>query len=521
MTTRIPIHVLPLAAALSLLCSAPAAASTFVYEGRLDDAGRPATGRYDLSLTAFPAEKQGSTLAAPMVFEDVDVRDGRFRLEFDLAAPGVDNAWLELGVRDGAAAGAFAGIPGRTKAIAAPLIGACWSSTGDSGVNPATNFIGTTDDQPLVVRSNNTEAARFGQRAIGLFGPPVAGTELTIRSNDPVNQFANVFLERNSSGAEREGVLISVGSGATGSNNQSLFLDQYNAINQEQKRRLIIDGNGLMTLPGPGLAFGSTTRQMINLWGPSEYGIGVQSSTQYTRTAAGGQFAWFAGGAHNDAALNPGTGGARTMSLNADGQLELVNGSATVSPRIRLSFGTTGLLANRFWDIAAARNSVSPGGPVIPAGSLIFSDDTGIKAAFDVNGLARNDSGTWTSWSDARLKTNVHDIASPLDTLLKMRGHWFEYKDPKAVMAQPGPRLGLIAQEVREAVPQWVSAGPDGMLSVTPTGFEALAIEAMRELRDETTVIDATQADDIKALRAENAELRARLARIEARLARE
>jgi hypothetical protein len=203
------------------------------------------------------------------------------------------------------------------------------------------------------------------------------------------------------------------------------------------------------------------------------------------------------------------------MSLGPQGQLELVNGSNTVSPRVRLSFGTTGSLANRFWDITAARNQINPCGPVIPAGSLLFSDDVGIKAAFDINGLARNASGTWTSWSDERLKTNIQDIATPLDTLLSMRGHWFEYKDPKAVMAQPGPRMGLIAQEVQAAVPQWVSEGPDGMLSVTPTGFEALAIEALRELRDEGVAIDAVQADDIKALRAENTALRDRAASLE------
>ncbi|MCF8463666.1 MAG: collagen-like protein [Flavobacteriales bacterium] len=35
-----------------------------------------------------------------------------------------------------------------------------WLTTGNSGTNPATNFIGTTDGQPLVVRTNNTEKMR-------------------------------------------------------------------------------------------------------------------------------------------------------------------------------------------------------------------------------------------------------------------------------------------------------------------------------------------------------------------------
>jgi len=39
--------------------------------------------------------------------------------------------------------------------------GTAWSLTGNSGTNPATNFLGTTDAQPLVVRVNNQETFRF------------------------------------------------------------------------------------------------------------------------------------------------------------------------------------------------------------------------------------------------------------------------------------------------------------------------------------------------------------------------
>lgn len=35
-----------------------------------------------------------------------------------------------------------------------------WLTTGNSGTNPTNNFVGTTDNQPLVVRTNNTEKMR-------------------------------------------------------------------------------------------------------------------------------------------------------------------------------------------------------------------------------------------------------------------------------------------------------------------------------------------------------------------------
>jgi hypothetical protein len=36
-----------------------------------------------------------------------------------------------------------------------------WNTTGNTGINPATNFIGTTDNQPLVMRTNNAEHLRI------------------------------------------------------------------------------------------------------------------------------------------------------------------------------------------------------------------------------------------------------------------------------------------------------------------------------------------------------------------------
>jgi hypothetical protein len=39
---------------------------------------------------------------------------------------------------------------------AALVTGSAWALTGNSGTNPAVNFLGTTDAQPLVIRTTNT-----------------------------------------------------------------------------------------------------------------------------------------------------------------------------------------------------------------------------------------------------------------------------------------------------------------------------------------------------------------------------
>jgi len=49
-----------------------------------------------------------------------------------------------------------------------------WSLTGNAGTNPATNFIGTTDAQPFLVRTNNTEKLRItadGNIGVGVAAP--------------------------------------------------------------------------------------------------------------------------------------------------------------------------------------------------------------------------------------------------------------------------------------------------------------------------------------------------------------
>lgn len=142
------------------LASPGALAASFVYEGRLDDLGQPANGRYDLKLTAFAHEHAGALLAEPITFHGVEVQDGRFRLDLDLPLQGADEVWLEVAVREVGSPG-FSGLPGRSQAKLGGTIGTCWSTTGDAGSNALVNFLGTTDNVPLVIRTNNMASLRI------------------------------------------------------------------------------------------------------------------------------------------------------------------------------------------------------------------------------------------------------------------------------------------------------------------------------------------------------------------------
>lgn len=121
--------------------------------------------------------------------------------------------------------------------------------------------------------------------------------------------------------------------------------------------------------------------------------------------------------------------------------------------------------------------------------------------------------GSWTNSSDRRLKKNIEDLDGALQRVLALRGVTFEYKDPESINELPGERMGMIAQEVEAVFPEWVEVNGRGHKTVTFRGFEALAVEALRELRDEK---DAQLAERD----AEIARLTARLARVEVLLDR-
>jgi hypothetical protein len=56
-----------------------------------------------------------------------------------------------------------------------------WDLTGNSGTNPATDFLGTTDNQPLVIRTNGAEALRIhGSGSVGIGTTnPIAGLHVS------------------------------------------------------------------------------------------------------------------------------------------------------------------------------------------------------------------------------------------------------------------------------------------------------------------------------------------------------
>ena len=96
--------------------------------------------------------------------------------------------------------------------------------------------------------------------------------------------------------------------------------------------------------------------------------------------------------------------------------------------------------------------------------------------------------GPWQDSSSRRLKRNIRQITGALGLLLAQRGTVYEWDEPHRAQILPGPRYGFIQEEC--TIPQWLSVSPSGETLFAATGFEAMAIEAMRELHQRLATLE-------------------------------
>jgi len=102
-------------------------------------------------------------------------------------------------------------------------------------------------------------------------------------------------------------------------------------------------------------------------------------------------------------------------------------------------------------------------------------------------------SGTWTAsgdlvaYSDARVKTDVATIENALEKVLQLRGVTYVRTDGE----DHSQKIGVIAQEIREVLPQVVHEQTDGMLGVSYGNIVGVLIEAIKEQQKEIEELKA------------------------------
>jgi hypothetical protein len=224
---------------------------------------------------------------------------------------------------------------------------------------------------------------------------------------------------------------------------------------------------------------GNRVGQVINAW-DKQFGMGIQTNTLYFRSNT--NFAWHRGGVHDNGEINPG-GGALLMSLKGDGNLRFGarDGGGQMLNFWKEEYGI-GVQDNTLYHRSNAKFYWYTGGSHDRTAHQTSGGGTEQMSLHeDGNLLIR---GTLGKVSDKRLKKNIKDIEGALGKLTQLRGVTFQWKDTEANRKPENTQIGMIAQEVELVFPDWVKTYGENK-TLTISGFEALVIESLKELKAE------------------------------------
>lgn len=162
-----------------------------------------------------------------------------------------------------------------------------------------------------------------------------------------------------------------------------------------------------------------------------------------------------------------------------DGQsaIEFRNGGA-----YRGSFG---------WSQASGRYFLYDGGTnsnplVIKDGRMGVQREPATNT-FEVGGTAsKSSAGDWLANSDIRLKKDIQPLQGALQKLQQLNGITYHWNDTKTGTNRPAEiQMGFTAQNIQQVFPQLVSADAQGYLQTAYGTYDALYVEAIKELKAE------------------------------------
>jgi len=460
--------------AIVLTTCLSAQAATFNYHGNLQDAGKPAEGRYDIELTLYSAADGGKVVAGPLTVHEVDVHDGSFSTEVGFPSLGnvPQQAWLGVRVR-GAGDSEFATLGARASigvdAVASSVCPGAWTLDGNAG-NAAGSYLGTADNQPLIFKVNGQTAGQI---------TPGKGVSFSQGQS---------FFGASANGADS----FAMGEG-TGASGTASFAGGFGAFANQ---------NGTY------------------MWGDSNVGTGG-----ITATTAANQYIVRAGGG---VAINGAPFGeefeftirpSRIKSTGSDSSNLFMGGKSTKGGIALMAYPNTAAANN---DAAFYLERLDGAGTNAIDMSFTGNGDMYIYAnAYKPGG------GTWSATSDRRVKQDIAPIENAVDTLLKLRPVSFHYTPEYRAMEgglADKPYLGFVAQEFADVFPDAVTstgqhvpgAAKDAkpILALDPNPALITAVAAVQEL--------AVQSQDdegrVAKLEAENIRLHRQLDALSARL---
>jgi hypothetical protein len=431
-------------------------------------------------------------------------------------------------LKDGAVTAGKLASGALTPGLLNPLV---WLLGGNSGTNPASQFLGTTDNQALVLKVNNHRSVQYQY------------AENTLDQYRSVNVLGG--SEINSIAAGVVGATISGGGQDffSGTDFPNMVTANFGTIgggygNTVSGYAATVGGGYGNTIIGPtatveGGVDNSASGQSATVGGGVEnVASGITSTVAggISNTAAGnysfaagnqaqalhdGSFVW----ADSQNAPFPSTDINQFLIRAAGGVGINTNTPAGYTLYVNAYGSAYGLLA-----ISTAGYGVSGlGGNIgVYAHNLVNGNDVylstqGLAGDFYGNVFVHGNltyTGSLSQASDARYKTHVTTFPNALETILNLRGVGFEW-NREAFPRQnfpSGRQIGFIAQEVEQVLPELVHTDAGGYKSVAYQNLVPVLVEAIKQ---QETQIRSQQAQ-IETLQAENAAFKERQGRMDA-----
>ena len=152
--------------------------------------------------------------------------------------------------------------------------------------------------------------------------------------------------------------------------------------------------------------------------------------------------------------------------------------------------------------LAGTNDSTRTSCIVIGAGNVFHADKGNSTGFINPNSgpvYQGNNSSSWSTTSDRRIKKNIKDNNVGLDAINQIRVRNFEYRTEDeitevtsgAAINKEGVQLGVIAQEIETILPDTVTEESTGVKSVNPDNLTWYLVNAVKEL--------STQVDELKA----------------------
>jgi hypothetical protein len=235
--------------------------STFSYQGYVEQGGIPVTAVCDFQFSLFDALTAGVQIGSTLTRANVSVTGGIFvvQLDFGVTAFAGADRYVAISVRCPAGGGAYTALTPRQAITPAPYAtyatrapwaglqgvpagfadgvdntGVGWSLTGNAGTNPATQFIGTTNDVALEFRVNNLRIMRFEPNATsptiiggfsdnnvsaGVFGATISGGGTSGNTNRVTDDYGTVGGGVNNQAGDNTGGLETAAYATVGGGN--------------------------------------------------------------------------------------------------------------------------------------------------------------------------------------------------------------------------------------------------------------------------------------------------------------